>query len=171
MGTRGPIPNRDGDLARPRERKGSDAQAATRGELLPVTPPDPDLDWHPIARMLWDSLGSSGMRDFYQNTDWATAYLICDEIHTYLTPGIDKAATKAATEAAGGEKVTVRYPERRLSGMTFTALLSAMAALGVTEGDRRRMRIELEAPKEPEQSAQLYAIEGYRDLLEGDDDD
>lgn len=168
MSTRGPIPNRDADLARPRNRKGTDTQAATPGTLRPVIVPEPNLEWHPVARMAWDSLETSGMADFYQNSDWAMAYVILEELHAYLTPGIDIRATREATKEAG-EPVTVRYPERKLSGMTFTALMSALQALGMTEGDRRRMRIELHREEE-KPDAQLIAIDGYRGMLDEDDE-
>lgn len=164
MGTRGPIPNRDADLARKRERKGSDTPPASKGLMRDVLVPNPNPEWHEIVRTAWDALDSSGMADFYQNTDWAYAYIVLEELNAYLMPGIDRKASEQASKEAG-EDVVVRYPERRLSGMTFTAIMSALQSLGMTEGDRRRMRIELEAPKPEERSAQLIAIDGYRDLL------
>lgn len=166
MGARGPVPNRDDDLARDRSRKGGESQAATRGVLREVGEHSPNLDWHPIALNAWRSLETSGMADFYQDSDWAYAYFVLDELSSYLTPGIDRAATEKATKEAG-EPVTIRYPERKLSGMSFTAIISAMTSLGMTEGDRRRMRVELEAPRE-EHDAQLIAIDGYKSALEED---
>jgi len=44
-------------------------------------------------------------------------------------------------------------------------LFSMMTSLGATEGDRRRMRIELEKPKELTKSASLTAIDGYKSKL------
>lgn len=167
MGLTGPIPNKENDLARPRERKGADVQPVTHGTLLDVTIPNPDPEWHQVVRMAWDALATSGMRDFYQNTDWAHAYIVLNELDAYLRPGIDKVASLKASKEAGYD-VVVRYPERRLSGMTFTSIMSALTSLGMTEGDRRRMRIELEVPKE-EHDAQLYAIHGYKDMLDEDE--
>ena len=39
----------------PRERKGGDNAAVTKGMSRPATIPEPDQTWHPIARMLWDA--------------------------------------------------------------------------------------------------------------------
>src|SRR5690242_19837193 len=121
MGTRGPIPNRDMDLARPRHRNGRDQGDATRGQSRPVEIPVADENWHPIARMLWESLAKSGQADFYQQSDWAFAYSLMDDL-TYYKNGYKR------------------------SGQMLQTIYSAMSNLLVTEGDRRRVRIELEAP-------------------------
>lgn len=61
----GPVPSCEADLARPRERKGGDAQAVTRGPARPVKVYNADRNWHPIAKRLWDSLKESGQAGFY----------------------------------------------------------------------------------------------------------
>src|SRR5690606_20544992 len=143
-GTRGPIPNSYDNLTRPRKRKGTAATpSATRGTMRPVTIPDPDPDWHPIARMLWDSLGDSGMADFYQQTDWAFAYHICEELSLYKRP------VKEYVDQETGELKRVF----KRNGQILTAINAAMSALGITEGDRRRIRIELDPPATEEASA------------------
>ena len=134
---RGPIPNRDDDLARPRHRNGREQARATRGELRPVTVPDPDTDWHPIAMRLYEALRTSGQADFYQNSDWAFAFSVCDDLSHYK-----------------------RTAKR--SGQMLQSIYSAMERLLVTEGDRRRVRIELQAPESDKQSASVLAIADYR---------
>ena len=76
----GPIPSREADLARPRERKGSDIVPVTKGVLRTVTVPHADPDWHPIAARLYEALKTSGQADFYQDSDWAFAYSLCDDL-------------------------------------------------------------------------------------------
>src|SRR5690348_13422300 len=83
MGARGPIPNRDADLARDRSRKGGDHVPTTKGVSRPATIPDPDPEWHPIAAQLWWALLESGQADFYQSSDWALAFSICDDLSYY----------------------------------------------------------------------------------------
>jgi hypothetical protein len=116
----GPVPNREEDLARPRERKGSDQMSVTRGVSRPVTIPHADKEWHPIAR---SSGTPEGLRaaDFYEQSDWALAYSICDDLSEY------------------------KKSSRRSSQMAQT-IYSAMTNLLVTEADRRRVRIELHEP-------------------------
>lgn len=50
----GPLPNGEADLARPRERKGGDAQSVMRGVARPAKVLNADRNWHPIAKRLWD---------------------------------------------------------------------------------------------------------------------
>ncbi len=134
---RGPVPNRSDDLARPRERKGSDIVPVTKGVSRPSTVPEPDAEWHPIARQLWDALTVSGQADFYEQSDWAMAFSLCDDLSHY------KKSTKR-------------------SGQMLQTIYSAMERLLVTEGDRRRVRIELHEPDDDDTPASVVAIEGYR---------
>jgi hypothetical protein len=134
---RGPVPNRSEDLARPRERKGRDIVPVTKGVARPTAVPDADPDWHPIARQLWDALDASGQADFYQQSDWALAYSLCDDLSYY------KNSTKR-------------------SGQMLQTIYSAMERLLVAEGDRRRVRIELNEPDDESTPASVVAIESYR---------
>jgi hypothetical protein len=136
----GPVPDREAELARPRERGGRDTQPVTKGELKPVTMPDPDPSWHPIATRLYESLRSSGQADFYQNSDWAFAVSVCDDLSHY------KKSLKR-------------------SGQMLQTIYSALERLLVTEGDRRRVRIELHEPDGDSEPAAVLAIADYkRDL-------
>lgn len=140
MGARGPIPNRESDLARPRSRKGGDQQAVTKGVAREARAPRADPDWHPIARMLWDAVKKSGQVDFYQQSDFAVLYALCDDLSHYKKSG------------------------KRSAQMAQT-LYSALGNLLVTEGDRRRVRIELTEPVPEQDSAAVLAIADYRKEL------
>jgi hypothetical protein len=142
MGARGPIPDREGNLARPRARKGGDEQEVTHGRLRPTNIPRADPEWHPIARKFWDGLKTSGQADFYQNSDWAFAYSLMDDLSYYK-----------------------KSPKR--SSQMLASIYTAMASLLATEGDRRRVRLELEAPEPDSKPAELVAIDGYKAKLLG----
>ncbi|WP_443058365.1 phage terminase small subunit [Streptomyces sp. NBC_00442] len=133
----GPVPNREADLARPRSRKGADVQPVAKGLMRDVKVPNADRNWHPIAKRLWDALKSSGQSDFYQNSDWAFAYSLCEDLSYYKTAG-------------------------KRSGQMLQTIYSAFERLLVTEGDRRRVRIELHEPEPEEQSAAVLAIADYK---------
>lgn len=135
--TRGPVPNRSDDLARPRERKGKDIVPVTKGIARPTWIPDPDPGWHPIARQLWDALAVSGQSDFYQQSDWALAFSLCDDLSHYKNS-----------------------PKR--SGQMLQTIYGAMERLLIAEGDRRRVRIELDEPETENESAAVLAIADYR---------
>lgn len=150
MGTRGPIPNHSADLARPRERKGGDVQETAKGTRYPATIPEADDDWHPIARMIWDSLLESGQSDFYQSSDWAYAYSICEEISLYKKPLVNRTT---------GEE----YYKR--SGQMLQTINAALSDLLITEGHRRRVRMELDVAPEEATSLSVVAIDDYRTSL------
>lgn len=136
MGLRGPVPNRSDDLARPRERKGSDVQPITKGVKRPATIPDADPDWHPIALMLWNSCIESGQADFYESSDYAVLYHVCEDLSRY------------------------KRSDKR-SSMMFAALNQALSGLLVTEGDRRRVRLELEGEDTSEDEATDAVMDEY----------
>lgn len=137
MGIRGPIPDREDNLARPRSRKGSDQQPVTKGISRPATIPESDPDWHPIATMLWDALQESGQADFYQSSDWAMAYSVCEDLSRYKM-------------------------SNKRSGQMLQTIYSTMSELLVTEGARRRVRIELDEPAPDTTPAAVVAIADYK---------
>ncbi|MFF7021418.1 hypothetical protein ACFY97_10420 [Streptomyces klenkii] len=133
----GPVPARESELARPRERKGGEVQAVTRGIARPTKIPNGDRSWHPIAKRLWDSLKESGQADYYQASDWAMAFSLCEDLSHYKQAG-------------------------KRSGQMLQTIYSTFERLLVTEGDRRRVRIELHEPEPEEQSAAVLAIADYK---------
>lgn len=138
MGVRGPVPNRSEDLSRDRDANRGDRPAVTKGQSRPATIPDPDPDWHPIAHMLWDSTIESGQADFYESSDYAFLYSICEDLSEY--------------------KRSVKR-----SAMMFAALNAAFEALLITEGARRRVRIELQ--DEPQEEAEVVDMDERRRAL------
>ena len=136
------VPNRSNDLARPRERKGAAAaKPITKGVARKVSNWDPDPEWDVIARMLWEGALRSGQSDFYQDSDWAVLYWLCDNVTHY-------------------------QKTKRRSAQMFAALQSAMSTLLLTEGDRRRVQIELEKPQEAGDEAKAV-MQAYMSGLAG----
>lgn len=138
--SRGPVPNRDDDLARPRSRKGSDAQPVTRGTAREAHAPEADPSWHPIALQLWDAVTASGQTDFYQQSDYAVLFSLCDDLSHF------KSSAKRSAQMA-------------------QTIYSALGSLLVTEGDRRRARIELDLPADADDDASVTAIADYKKRL------
>lgn len=160
MGSRGPIPDREDNLARPRDRRGSDEQSAKRGLLKDIALDWlPDEGWSDFTLNVWKSASASGMADFYQDTDYAELWFICQELDRYSQPKVN---TKT------GELWFKQSPEM------VKALLTGLSNLGFTEGDRRRIRIELDAPEPEAQSASVTALHLYAGGLgapqEGDEE-
>jgi hypothetical protein len=140
MGARGPVPNREDDLARPRARKGSDQQPVIKGVMRPVKIPNADRSWHPIAQKLWDAAKESGQSDFYQQTDWALLFSLCEDLSEYKK-------------------------SRKRSGQMLQTIYSAFERLLIAEGDRRRVRIELTEPEDESTPASVTAIDAYKQAL------
>ncbi|MER6314612.1 hypothetical protein ABT237_12695 [Streptomyces sp. NPDC001581] len=109
----------------------------TRGVARPTKIPHADESWHPIAQRLWDSLKTSGQADFYQDSDWALAFSLCEDLSYYKGAG-------------------------KRSGQMLQTIYSAFERLLVAEGDRRRVRVELHEPAPEQQSAAVLAIADYK---------
>lgn len=129
-------PKRDAERTRRVEPK---TGAARHGELRPVKIPPADKNWHKRAKELYRSLKTSGQADYFQDSDWAYARILCD----YLTRWYE-------------------FP-KAMDGANLEAMMSK---LGMTEGARRQiLRVELDVPEEAKPDAELVAIDGYRDSL------
>lgn len=143
-GLGGPPPKRDAERRR-RNKPTIPTETVNIDELIsaPVEVPVPDEGWHPIARQLFDSIKRSGTAIFMEPSDWAAAYLLCESISRDLEPQV-----VGITEE--GEVVRAEIP---LKGASMTAYLRAFASLMLMEGDRRRLRIELERKKATDAAA------------------
>lgn len=168
------IPRRENELQRPRSRKSKDAAPVTHGVMQPVRIPAADRDWHPIAKRLYNSLKTSGQSDFYQNSDWAMAWSLCDDLSRYKKQEDQADALNAAVvqwyemtgdereEAGLDRKKPPRFGGKGGSAMKLNAILDALGSLMVTEGDRRRLRLELQQPAPEQTPASVTAIADYK---------
>lgn len=151
----GPIPRQEATLARPRERKGSNQQATTKGERRDVLWPPVPSEWGSLARGLYEGARDSGQADFYQQSDVAYLMFVLEETNRYMEP------ITSRVDQDTGEVVQI-YPKR--SGQLFQALHSSMQSLLLTEGERRRVRIELmEKPVEKPHLASVARLQ-YADV-------
>jgi hypothetical protein len=122
MPARGPVPKPSSQRRRvnkPEIPVETTPPAAVPAAAADFTIPAADPLWHPMAREWYESLRHSGQAGWYQPSDWAEA----------------KIAAEILSRMLGA---------RRLSAQLFAAWSSHTVRLLVTEGDRRRVRIELE---------------------------
>lgn len=127
-------------------------------------------NWHPAALAVWEAARESGQRIFWEPSDWAILRLTCSQISQEYADDliIEKVKLPMEGNRGGGEELV--YGSRPMPAGKFAAVLKALGALGMTEGDRRRMRIELErhggpadeGSAEDVQNAQLALIQGGR---------
>lgn len=127
----GPVPKRAAARRRRNKPEVPTDTAEAGGEFVP---PRANSKWHPVAKAWFNSLAGSGQSRFYEPSDWALALLIGESISRDLKPQF-VAVTK------DGDVVKEALP---IKGASLAAYLKAMTALLATEGDRRRLRLELE---------------------------
>lgn len=151
-GKGGPVPKRSDQR---RRRNKPDQEIASAAATSTSDIPAADEDWHPIARDWYESLVKSGQAHFYEPSDWATARLIAESISRDLKP------QPIGVHPETGEAVTASIP---MKGASLAAYLKAMTALLVTEGDRRRSRVELErsGQVDADEDAAVAKLDEYR---------
>lgn len=155
MGNRGPVPKRSSQRRRRNEPEGGPITTHASGSVDPEPPPA-DEEWHPIARAWYESLAASGQSHFYEPSDWATAVLMAESMSRDLNPQV-----VGITDS--GQVVTERIP---LKGASLSSYLKAMSVLLVTEGDRRRARLELTRPQAATgEEADVSELDDYRRRL------
>lgn len=125
-------------------------------ERRPAAPYPADARWHPTAIQWYDALAESGQSDRYQQSDWATAYFIAEVMSRDLLP------TVHGVDLATGVPTLAR---QQVTGASVQAFLKACTALLATEGDRRRLRIELAKgdQKTPDLPDGVPSLDDYRD--------
>ena len=116
---------------------------APAGENVTILEPDPS--WHPLARYFYEAAQESGEVQFYESSDYAVLYLVCENLSRELKPTILVDKDGAVVLDDNGKPVTRTLPIR---GASLSAYLKAFQSLLLTEGDRRRLRVELERRKQ-----------------------
>jgi hypothetical protein len=156
VGTRGPIPKRvDERLGHETKAELAAVTKAPAARKVPVPAADPE--WHPVALRWYRSLKRSGQARFYEPSDWSAAYLVAESMSRDLGEQfLGFRGTGEGTQVAHHGTVP-------LKGANLGAYLKAFAVLGVTEGDRRRMQIELQRQQPAEQDGTVVQLDDWRD--------
>lgn len=134
----GPVPKRS-DQRRRQNKVDIDRAPVT---VTPGVKRGPDApEWLNGLGLTWyDSLRTSGQSEFYADSDWASALIVARAIE--------------------------KFDERPTAHM-LTAILSGCGSLAATEGDRRRLRIELERTMtgDADEDAAVIALDEYQRRL------
>lgn len=154
MAARGPVPKRS-DQRRRENKPVVEITTAPAAVVVPV--PDADPDWHPVAIRLFEALAKSGQVRYYEPSDWAVAYLMCESISLDLKPQFIGFA-QTSRESSEAE-----YAVIPLKGASLAAYLKALGSLLATEGDRRRASLELQRCPivDDDEVASVTAINAY----------
>lgn len=145
----GPIPKREEE----RRRRNKDVVETTKvnlDELLAqeVEVPLANEDWEPLTKSYWESFQRSGQSIWYEPSDWMTAYALMEVLDRWLKPQQIRIGEIRPGQNEGGE-VTYLFEDKivAMPGGVLSSILKGLASLMATEGDRRRLRIELERKK------------------------
>lgn len=120
-----------------------------------VEVPKPNAQWHPAAKRWFVSLGQSGQAIFYEPSDWAAAYVVAESMSRELKPQV-------VGHTEDGKPIMAAMPPK---GASLTAWLRAMTVLMATEGDRRRLRLELQRGSSEEAEPDVSELAEYRRRL------
>jgi hypothetical protein len=137
-GTRGPIPARSDQRVR---RNLPDTPIDKITTIGPVEIPDLGIpNPHPIVKDLWESMKTSGQVKYYEPSDWQYARLTFHFVNKLLR-------------------------QRAPSAMLLSSVNQMLTSLLLTEGDRRRVRIEVERQQNAGGAEVVKISDVYRDRL------
>lgn len=140
MGERGPAPNRSDQVRR--RNAGEDGIPVTSVPRLldRVTAPPLGFVTHDVAMDMYASLAQSAQALYYEPSDWAYARMLTMETGRMLNAG-------------------------KPSGQLLSAITSAWSDLLTTEGQRRRLRFEIDRAPAEEDDTDDAAILSLADRL------
>jgi len=136
----GPIPKRDEERIRRNENVVPLTTVPMLGTV--VVPELMVQEPHDLVVSLWESLADSGQSKYYEPSDWAYAQLTM-----HVIDGMLKSS-------------------RGISSLILSEVNKMMSNLLVTEGDRRRVRMEVARQTAKEESAKvIQAADMFKDRL------
>jgi hypothetical protein len=145
----GPAPKKDAERRR-RNKDAVETEIVNLDELIAgeVEVPKADPEWEPLTKSFWDSFKSSGQAIWMEPSDWMTAYTLMEVLDRWLKPQEVRVGEYRPGAQEGGQ-VEYIFEDKILPmpGSVLNSILKGLSALMATEGDRRRLRIELERKK------------------------
>lgn len=140
MSTTGPIPKRSEERRRRNARTEAGESTETdklvvSGDAPYLSAPDPDPEWDPVAGEIYTAALESAQAIYYEPSDIAVLRMLCESISR------DLGEQFVGINEETGEVVKDRIP---MKGASLSAYLKGFQALMLLEGDRRRLRLEIE---------------------------
>lgn len=137
-GKRGPVPARTETLIghSAKEKQEAVTKIAMSGR---VAPPNPNPEWGPAARALYDAALESGQSKYYEPTDWWMLLFTCREVDSYCN-------------------------DKRPSAFNLQVLLQMFSQLLLTEAERRRVQVEIDRGP-TEDPVEAAAQQFYKDMM------
>lgn len=146
LGERGPIRKRDDQRVR-RNKDEVETEKVTAIGLVSIPPLGLDNP-HPLVEDLYRSLAESAQSRFYEPSDWQYARLTMLLLNDMIGTRLDKDGKP--------------YP---ISAVKIQAVNQMMTSLLMTEGDRRRVRLEIERKQSGGDAKVVSIADAYRERL------
>jgi len=138
LGVRGPIPKRTEERRR-RNKEGGEVDKVISKMPEKFVPRPAAKNWHTLSKEWYESLIVSGQSDFYEPSDWAQARILAEMLDRLL--------------------------RGQMNGQALAAWLSGAADLMTTEGQRRRLRMEIQKRGIDEERPAAKILKLYRDRV------
>ena len=167
MAITGPVPKRSVEKRRrnTRTEAGESLEVETvraSGEAPAVEAPETPEHWHDMAKAFFEGVKKSIFVKFYEPSDWQVLMVSLESLSRDLKPQF------VGISETTGEAMMQKMP---IKGASLNAYSKIWASLLLTDGDRRRLRLEIERdgaglPPEPsEEQVQasrdgLFAVKG-----------
>ncbi|AZS08208.1 hypothetical protein PBI_IRONMAN_5 [Mycobacterium phage IronMan] len=139
-GTRGPIGKRDEERVRRNTPENPTETVVVHGAV--VIPEMGDLshlgETHPLVTEMYESIKKSAAVKYYEPTDWQFARL--------------------ALYTLNQELIAAKHMGKPIGAMKLTAINQMLSALLLTEGDRRRVRLEIERNPGPDTGGKVLDV-------------
>lgn len=156
MGERGPVPKRSENRIRRNAVPEPDRPEAEGHHPSPFAVDD---HWDDLSKEIVHAFERSGQSRYFVETDWIAVHLFAEAVDRELKPqfiGFAESSTPVKDDEGGllgyETRKTPMQARIPMKGATLSALRAWGAALLMTEGDRRRMLVELQK-KEQEETA------------------
>lgn len=109
-----------------------------------VDPPDPDAQWHPAAKRLYESMLRDPVRIWMGPAAWAISWVMCENVSREMYPQAI-GVVEGGIDPDTGERIPGHVARETvpMKGTTITALLKWAAVNGVHEQDRLALRKEV----------------------------
>lgn len=171
------IPMRSSQLV---DQRADRVDRVAHGVARPTRVHQPKSTWDQAVKDLFVSFAESGQVDFWQESDWAFAYMNCDDMSEYRKQQREHVRSRKVNEDWKRRAKHLTPDEREAAGFSrleppVTPQVSAVklqiayenfARLMVTEADRRRVHIELDEPASDEGASAVVAqMDDYRKRL------
>lgn len=172
MGDRGPVPKRSEERRR-RNKVHSDGMETEQVDMTDfdggnvVHAPEPNPEWHPAALAIWQATVESGQSIYFEKSDWTILAFLCSQLTQHYRDDLVIEKVKLPMEAGSGGGEELVYGSIPMSGATISAFLKGFGSLGLTEGDRRRIHLELKRENDGEKVTAEGVVDARSRFLGG----